>query len=183
MATKWYNKAMKRSQKGILKKTNKYNSIAPNHLSYLPIYRVWGAMIRRCSEPKCDMYYCYGKRGVKVCERWSNPDTGFINFYNDMGPRPKDSNGRSYQIDRINGDGDYCPENCRWVSARENQLNKKRTKKIYLFGEMMSVRSACLSLHLNPTTVIEAIRLRKMSVEDAFLNALKHKYGDRLCVL
>ena len=82
-----------------------------------PIYKVWSAMIARCRDPKTTSYYWYGRRGIKVCERWSS----FENFIEDMGERPD-----NMTIDRINNDGDYEPSNCRWVSHKENCNNRKK---------------------------------------------------------
>lgn len=164
------------SHKGILKNTNKYNSVSHNHLDYRSIYRVWNTMIRRCTNPKCDMYYCYGGRGIKVCERWVDKNVGFINFYNDMGKRPVDERGRPYQIDRIDVNGDYCPDNCRWVSAKDNSSNRRNTIKISLFGDTMCLTEACRLLHINRSTVTENIRLRQMTLEDSFIHGLKVKY-------
>lgn len=172
--------ATRRSYKGILKNTNKYDCISHNHLDYRPIYKVWGTMIQRCTDPKHAMYKLYGGRGIKVCDRWANKDTGFINFYNDMGKRPTDENGRAFQIDRIDVDGDYCPENCRWVSAANNARNTRKNIYVYIYGDEYCLSEACRLFGLKRTTVSEAIRLRDKSPTEAFINALERRY--RTCV-
>lgn len=154
----WYNKLMRRSYKGIRKNTNKYDCLAHEHEVYRPLYRVWGTMIRRCTNPKCDMYPNYGGRGIKVCERWSNPETGFINFYRDMGPRPVDGKGRSFQIDRIDNDGGYCPENCRWVSPTDNARNKRNSHFVYINGEAVSALQAAELFGVRGRSVVENAR-------------------------
>lgn len=86
-----------------------------------PIHTRWWGMIQRCNQPSNTSYKNYGAKGIKVCDRWLT----FENFYADMGdpPFPK------AQIDRIDPDGDYCPENCRWLSAFENNSRAHAGKK------------------------------------------------------
>lgn len=86
-------------------------------MSKWPEYRVWNTMKYRCFNPNSDMYHRYGGRGIIVCERWKN---SFSNFIKDMGRRPSSN----HQIDRIDNDGNYEPENCRWVTPSENRLNQ-----------------------------------------------------------
>lgn len=81
-------------------------------------YRIWMAMRQRCCNPKNKAYKNYGGRGIKVCERW-NKKGGFDSFIEDMGP----SNGLT--LDRIDVDGDYCPENCRWATRHQQNINKR----------------------------------------------------------
>jgi hypothetical protein len=93
------------------------------------IYAVWHSMIGRCIYPGNASYPLYGGRGIKVCERWQK----FENFYADMGDIP----GDGYDVDRIDSDDDYCPDNCRWLSHKENirrrdssKLDMKKAKAI-----------------------------------------------------
>lgn len=88
--------------------------------NYNITYRSWASMKRRCkSNP------CYVNRHIKVCNRWSGKN-GYLNFLNDMGERPSEK----HTIDRIDVNGDYCPENCRWATPKEQSNNK--TTNIYL---------------------------------------------------
>ena len=78
------------------------------------------AMKNRCLCKSYRAYHRYGGRGIKICDRWLGKD-GFRHFYEDMGDRPD-----GYSLDRINPDGDYCPENCRWATQEEQVLNSTR---------------------------------------------------------
>jgi len=86
-----------------------------------PEYRIWKSMKQRCLNKNNPRYSDYGGRGIKICQRWIDD---FMNFYNDMGPRPD----KNYSIDRIDNDGDYCPENCRWETNQVQCQNTRHNK-------------------------------------------------------
>ena len=121
-------------------------------------YRSWNSMRQRCNNPKNDRYKDYGGRGIKVCVRWQN----FSNFLADMGARPKHTS-----IDRINNDGNYGPENCRWATYQQQQRNGRRVKIVTRSGITGSFRDVCESLGLNPDVVRTRLN-RGWSIDDAW---------------
>jgi len=84
-----------------------------------PIYKVWEGMIERCEKPNHISYPRYGGRGITVCKRWRN---SFAQFFADMGDIPFEG----AQLDRRDNDGNYCPNNCRWVTRSQNMLNTSK---------------------------------------------------------
>ena len=115
-----------------------------------PLYHTWKGLFYRCYNPHNHAYKDYGGRGIKVCDRWKPQNMGFENFVNDMGERPS----KKHSIDRIDNDGDYCPENCRWAT-RVEQANNTRTNAYYVFnGRKQSLKLWCDELGCNYSTVL-----------------------------
>jgi hypothetical protein len=93
-----------------------------NGLSKTAAYRSWDAMIQRCYDSTVAHYKNYGLRGIEVCESWRQ---SFLSFLNDMGDRPE---GKT--LDRINNEGNYTKENCKWSTGSEQALNRRKNAKV-----------------------------------------------------
>lgn len=83
-------------------------------------FRIWAGFLNRCYNRRGQRYADYGGRGIVVCDRWRE---SFLAFYADMGPRPL---GKS--LDRIDNNGNYDPDNCRWATSSEQNANKRPYK-------------------------------------------------------
>jgi hypothetical protein len=91
-----------------------------------PEYKSWAAARTRCNNPKNPKFKDYGDRGIKFCEEWND----FGTFITDMGRRPSPK----HSIGRINNDGDYCKENCRWETSTEQARNKRNNIIVEIEG-------------------------------------------------
>lgn len=107
---------------------NKNHIKINNELKNERLYRIYVAMINRCNNKNSKDYKRYGKRNIKVCDEWSNNYYVFQNWAINNGYQD------SLTIDRINNDGNYEPNNCRWITKEENTRFKSTTNIITING-------------------------------------------------
>ncbi len=121
-------------------------------------YSSWRSMWARCSNSRSSEYPYYGGRGIQVCSRW----TLFSTFLADMGQRPS----RKHSIDRIDVNGNYCPENCRWATSKEQCRNRRNSRYIEAFGKRQTLVEWSEVSGIKETTIAERIK-RGWTIEDS----------------
>lgn len=99
-------------------------------------HMTWIKMRGRCYNKADKTYHRYGGRGITVCDAWRN---SFESFLADMGPKPFPK----ASIDRIDNDGPYSPENCRWADLKTQARNKRGTRRVTHEGRTIALAEAC----------------------------------------
>lgn len=133
-----------------------------------PLYKTWRGMIRRCTAINSNEYKNYGARGIKVCDRWLDIN----NFLQDMYP----SYNEKLQLDRIDVNGNYCIENCRWVTAKENMNNTRINRFIEYNGEVKTLSQWADYLNIPYKTLIN--RVNKWDTHKAFTYPIKQRINN-----
>lgn len=135
-----------------------------------PEYNTWCNMIARCEKPNRPDYKHYGGRGISVCRRWRDSFTAYLE---DMGMRPFPR----ATLDRIDTNGGYCKENCRWVTQAEQVRNfSTRNVKLTIDGVTMVVQDWAAKTGLNPETIHGRLR-RGWPASEAIKPALKRRWA------
>jgi hypothetical protein len=111
-------------------------------LSHAPGAKTWYNMIHKCHDPNNPNYKNYGARGIKVCDRWR---ASLEDFLADMGPPPESG----CDIDRIDNEGDYSPENCQWLDHKANTRKRRNTIWITINGKTACLKEWCEKAGLN----------------------------------
>ena len=111
-------------------------AITKHNQSHSRLYKVFNSLKQRCLNPNNKGYKNYGGRGITVCNEWLDKKNGFINFYNWAIKNGYDENAKFQEctIDRIDVNGNYEPNNCRWVSKEFNCRFKRTTNAITVNG-------------------------------------------------
>jgi hypothetical protein len=131
-------------------------------LSKSPEFKTWAAAKQRCTNPRDRAYPDYGGRGIVMSDRWMS----FDNFLSDMGRRPS----AGYSLERIDNDGPYSRENCRWATQTEQMRNTRATRWVTAFGIRLSLAEWCEKIGVNKGTLRG--RLKSWSPERAVLASL-----------
>ena len=108
-------------------------------------YTAWLGLKSRCNNPNNPKFKNYGGRGIYVCNEWSN---SFEKFYSDMGDKPTSN----HSIDRINNDGPYSVENCRWATTKQQSYNRSDSRIVNTPLGKMCLKKACEEFSVNYNT-------------------------------
>ena len=130
---------------GCLRERNGHTKNRTNSLTY----RSWLSMWDRCSNPRNPSYPSYGGRGIQICENWFL----FSGFLKDMGERPD----ITYSLDRIDVNGGYSPENCRWATAKQQSRNRRNSRFIEAFGQRKTLAEWSEVFGVRETTIAHRI--------------------------
>jgi len=131
--------------------TNCYHKSHKKHgMATTKIYRIWMSMLRRCNNRKCQSYKDYGQRGIQVCKSWLE----FENFYRDVGDKPKNKS-----LDRIDNNGNYCPENIRWATQKIQANNTRRNVHISAFGKTKNITQWAEEFGLTHKVISKRLKL------------------------
>lgn len=110
-----------------------------HHDSDSRLYNVWKGIKKRCYDEKSINYQWYGGEGIRVCDEWLAKDTGYMSFknwaYNNGYKEIIVNNRNILTLDRINNNGDYCPENCRWITQKQQRRNTSNNINITINNE------------------------------------------------
>lgn len=143
-------------------RNQRYSVIAPRRL-----YQTWHGMIDRCEKRKSKYYCNYGGRGISVCEEWHDFDSfaswALTHGYSD-----------DLTIDRVDNDGNYCPENCKWSTKVEQENNKRTNRRVEIGGKTMNLGQWCETYGISPITVQSRLRYG-WNIEDAIKTPVSPK--------
>lgn len=130
------------------------------------LYGIYNGIKKRCHNSKEPRYKDYGGRGIVMCDEWLNSEDGFDKFVDWSLANGYDSD---LSIDRIDVNGNYCPENCRWTTMKEQRRNCRDTRWVEYKGERIQLISLCEKLGVSYDTVHDRIYKRGWSLEDALI--------------
>lgn len=160
---------------GCLRRENALLAATKHGMTHSRLHQIWTMMKDRCFNQKSKRYVDYGGRGITVCEEWLG-ENGFINFYDwAMNNGYMDE----LSIDRIDNNGNYCPENCRWATIKEQQNNKRNNFLIEHNGETHTLAEWAEITGKNRSTIKSRVK-NGWNIEDALFGEKNIKNKSRL---
>lgn len=138
-------------------------SITKHNQVHSRLYNVFNSLKQRCLNPNNKEYKNYGGRGIKICKEWLDKENGFMNFYNWAMENGYNENAKFQQctIDRIDVNGNYEPNNCRWITNKEQALNRTTNKILIYKGKSKTMVEWSKELGINYKTFQKYIQKGK----------------------
>lgn len=121
-------------------------------MAYTRIHKIWHGIKQRCLNKNNNRFKYYGARGIKICDEWKNDFVSFLNWANSSGYSD------DLTIDRIDVNGDYCPDNCKWSTQKEQVRNCRRNKIINYNGEKYCISELAEKQGINYFTLYSRIK-------------------------
>lgn len=151
-------------------KKGKNNPSYKHGKKHTRLYRIWSGMKGRCLNKNNKKYKNYGARGIKVCNDWLDKQNGFINFYNWA-----INNGYKgdLTIDRFDVNGNYEPNNCRWATIKEQNMNKTTTRYAIYKHKKKTIMEWAEEYNIKYSILIRRID-RGWNVEKALLTPVRY---------
>ena len=137
------------------------------------LYKVWCDIKTRCYNPNNFDYPRYGGRGITMCNEWKDDFVAFHDWAIDTGYDKNAPRGQC-TLDRIDVNGNYCPENCRWIDIEQQQNNRRDNVLIEYNGEIKTMAQWSKYLNLSYEMIRQRIQLYGWSVERAFTEPPRH---------
>lgn len=138
--------------------------IYDRNLYNTPLYKTWSCMKSRCLRKNNPSYPAYGGRGIKICNEWLT----FAGFVKDMGSSFREG----LSIERIDNDGNYCKENCRWATDKEQANNRRSNRLLGFMGEVKTLAIWSDLLGIKRTTISQRIDVYGWSVAEALSKSI-----------
>lgn len=149
-----------------------YSGTRRHGLTDHPLYHCWYNMLDRCYDKTNKQWEDYGGRGITVCDEWRGP-SGLQRFVADMVACPP-----GYSIDRIDNDGPYSKDNCRWSTRKEQQRNRRDSRVITHAGRTGTIRDWAKWLGIRPSTIDYRLKVGR-PLEIALSPKRFATYGDK----
>lgn len=146
---------------GCLKRENTIKIFTTHNKTHTKIYNTYNNMKQRCYNKKSPKYKYYGGRGITICEEWKNDFEKFYNWSVNNGYK------ENLTIDRINVNGDYEPNNCRWVTQKTQSVNKRNNRFITYDGQTLTIKEWSEKLNI-PYTRITTRLYRGVPISELF---------------
>jgi hypothetical protein len=140
--------------------------------SHKRTYQIWRMMIDRCYNKNHLHYNSYGGRGISICTEWLNDYLTFERWAQENGYKDK------LTLDRIDVNGNYCPENCQWATQKEQMNNKRDSVHITINGETKTVAQWAELYQLKPITIYQRFK-KGITGEDIIKQPKKSKSGEK----